>query len=1052
MSSAHSSQFIVGQPAWLWWDAADGYVESKIISTSQDSSGILHFKLEVPSKGHFDPSSPFTLDWQPSQDIQNKHPRLLHMNPPSLVGSANLTELSHLNEQEVLRSLQHRYKADQVYTKSGLILVSLNPFKVIPSLYSEETKQFFRSNIEASQEGGNGPPHVFAVAEEALRDLKINNRNHSIIINGESGSGKTVAAKYILQYYTEESQQSSANPHSAPNDIEHRLLGSNPILEALGNAKTQRNENSSRFGKYMRLEFDEKYSISGAFMETYLLEKSRLCSHSVGERNFHIFYQMFAGSDAKFRQSLRLTAPSDYSYLQPYAEEDLGDAKCFQELLASLELFGMNTEMQFQFFSTLAGILHLGNVQITGSADESFVSETDAALQDACKLLGLPANALRQVLIERKIQTRDGLISAKNSRDKALEYRDAIAKYVYLRLFSWTLAFLNKSLSSTRGKSKQYIGILDIYGFEFFKTNSLEQFCINYANEKLQQEFNKHFFKQEQAIYQREGIPMENIHFNDNQPCIDLIEGKGGIVDQLDEQAKVAFGTDQKFRDGLFVKPNDFLVKPKIGTSTFEVKHFASSVQYDVAGFVDKNRDAISQELIDLLRSTTNSFLLQTIVSDESMSKGSGSKVSVLSAFKESLGALCTSLAATEPHYVRCIKPNDKFQNLFDPKYTLQQLLACGIIEAVKMAIAGYPTRRTLIDMIDRFGVMVDRTGKSNPAIVNEIFSSCSLQVNSDYAVGKTMAFMRIGVLARLEHARDLFYSTSIKSVAGHFHCKKVRNEFLITKSRIYRLIELVRAAICRSKLNLLRYSSSTVQRLLRLQLIKRILRPSVVIQRSFRAKSKRTFLTLYCRTLFVQSCFRAYLIGKDFKLYLFTCMVQRTFRCKQKKGILYSYLIAKYCDILQHHVKAALVRIQCCDPSWKREAKRSIDATQKKIRDAEFARRQLEEQRAAEEEFKRQAERREKITQHESRVKSLSLEEDKILSDLIDLETQLSRNTESEFDVEKGQRGIADVAPLPSKPILNAIDYRAYLVRCMLVSGIVIAFDAFALFLTHRS
>lgn len=1038
--------FSKNDPVWYLWNPAEGYVEARVVSAqSGASTGKWQFDLEIPSKGHHDPSSLFKFDWNFVKDDSGKAAPLLHMNPESLVGSHNLTELSHLNEQEVLRSLRKRYEQDQVYTKSGLVLVALNPFKVIPSLYSDQSRSFYRSNQEACEDGPTGVPHVFAIAENAFRDLRENNRNHSIIINGESGAGKTVAAKYILQYYTEESAKSGEG-HSAPNDIEHRLLASNPILEALGNAKTQRNDNSSRFGKYLRLEFDDRWSIAGASMETYLLEKSRLCSHPEGERNFHIFYQMFAGSDEAFKKRLGLTVPTDFAYLKPYREEDLGDAKCFQELLVSLELFGMDSNMQLEFFSILAGVLHLGNVQITGSADESLVnSPPDPALAKACELLRIDSATFVKVLMERTIVTREGPIVAKNSREKAIEYRDAIAKFIYVKLFAWILALLNKSLCANKWKG--YIGILDIYGFEFFKTNSLEQFCINYANEKLQQEFNKHFFKKEQVIYQNEGIPLEHIKFNDNQPCIDLIEGKGGIVDQLDEQAKVAFGTDQKFRDGLFSssKQSDFLIKPKMGTTTFEVKHFAANVVYDVSGFVDKNRDAISEELRSLLVATKNSILIQAFSGD---AQSSSTKASVMSSFRESLRALCDSLGKTESHYIRCIKPNDKFKNLFDPKYTLHQLLACGIIETVKMAIAGFPTRRSHLEMVERFGVLVDRAGKSPTDIAEAICKRCGLNKNTEYAIGKTLTFMRIGVLARLEKEREEFYLQSLRLVTGCFHAKKVREQFVMDMKKINSLKNLIRARLIQLRFRAVRETSLFVQQVFRIQKIKRIFRPTVILQRAIRNHFKLAVVGRWNSAITMQSNIRAYGVKKDFKTFLFASLVQQTYRRKLKRIALYDYLIPKYVAITQNYLRRFLsVRI-FRDPQWIRESKRAVEATQKRAKDAEFARKQLEEQRAAAEQYRIESERKERIRQHDACIKTLDREEQVLNKELADLEATL--RSSDEFAVDDLEKSAFEIPlKVPDQYDFNSI--KAIKQQSLLFIGLVVAFDAFTIYMTHQ-
>jgi myosin-5 len=973
--------------------------------------------------------------------------KVLGKNPQGLIGSPNLIHLSLMSEQEVLRSLKARYLQDLYYTRSGLLMVSVNPFKQVPGYYSWQKRDFYRGKATSAQRDeqvaistASPEPHLYEVAQSAYHRLKEGKINQSIIINGESGAGKTVAARHILQFLTEEQHQSavgsgSGSDHQSLSKLEQMILASNPLLESLGNAKTQRNNNSSRFGKFVKLEFGDDWTVCGASIQSFLLEKSRACSHAAGERNFHIFYQLIAGLDEARRKELHLQKGFKFSYLEPLCEfDEQEDLQGFSEFMKSLDLFGLDCKRKQELLQCLAGILHLGNVEIKGSVDDSSINESNEALCKACELLGFEPRALIQVITERSISTREGTIVAKNSLEKALEFRDSLTKYLYDSIFYWMVSFVNKSISVAH--SKRFIGILDIYGFEFFKTNSLEQFCINYANEKLQQEFNKHFFKTEQELYQREGVSMENIQFSDNQLCIDMIEAKGGIIDQLDEQSKVAIGTDQKFRDSLYHSSNQttcnsaFLIKPKIGTSAFGVKHFAAEVLYESKGFLEKNRDTLPESLKNIACASKLAFLQEAIA----LSNSTGKKT-VLSSFRDSLKTLLQTLQSTESQYIRCIKPNDAFKNEFDTNYTLNQLICCGIIESVKIAMQGYPTRKPHLEFLDVFGVLAPKN--SDPvAHIKGCFMACGIdQVN--WAVGKSQVFMKIGILAELELKRQAFYAKALAFVFSNYHTVNTRKRYLLDLKSVKSSQCIIKRYLMQSSFASLKSTASFLQSITRRKTIKLILKPLVKVQRSFRALKAREALNFHSSIIRMQSLFRVLLVRANFNETLRCIQIQRCFRTKQNYLPLKAYLQDKYVQVIQKEFRKAHAYRTFNDPSAIRIARKEIAQTKKRLLDAILAQQELEAQKAAQEVLAEQQEKRERLAIFNKEIKALEREEHEIEQEIEALELRL-----------KAQEGKAQVKEWNLTPKLM----KSLLKQGMIFSCFWLTFDTFSIYLTHST
>ncbi|MBW0477882.1 hypothetical protein O181_017597 [Austropuccinia psidii MF-1] len=550
-------------------------------------------------------------------------------NPPLLEATEDLTNLSYLNEPAVLHTIRTRYTtARQIYTYSGIVLVAVNPFIAVP-LYSSDIVQTY-----AGRKKGELEPHLFAIAEDAYRCMIRDRRDQTVIVSGESGAGKTVSAKYIMRYFATVDdpdrpgkRKNQGNNNSGMTEVEEQILATNPIMEAFGNAKTTRNDNSSRFGKYIEILFDSNQNIVGAKIRTYLLERSRLVYQPETERNYHIFYQLIAGTPQAERKQLGLDSISKFHYLNqggPNAEKinSVDDKKEFGLTQEALSTVGIGMTQQWAIFKLLAALLHLGNIDIKGVRNESTIDDDDSSLKLACRLLEIDLSEFKKWTIKKQIITRSEKIVTSLSLTSAVSVRDSVAKFIYSSLFEWLVFVVNSSLYNSDlidGKVASFIGVLDIYGFEFFKTNSFEQFCINYTNEKLQAEFNAHVFKLEQEEYITEQIDWKFIEFSDNQPTIDLIEGKLGILSLLDEESRLPSGSDstfvQKLYSQLLAKPEHAKVfkKPKFGTTAFTIAHYALDVTYEGDGFLEKNKDSVPDEHLNLLFSTQNSFLKEIL-------------------------------------------------------------------------------------------------------------------------------------------------------------------------------------------------------------------------------------------------------------------------------------------------------------------------------------------------------------------------------------------------------------------------------------------------------
>ncbi|MBZ3872842.1 Unconventional myosin-Va [Sciurus carolinensis] len=720
--------------------------------------------------------------------LDPKTKELPHLrNPDILVGENDLTALSYLHEPAVLHNLRVRFiDSKLIYTYCGIVLVAINPYEQLP-IYGEDI-----INAYSGQNMGDMDPHIFAVAEEAYKQMARDERNQSIIVSGESGAGKTVSAKYAMRYFaTVSGSASEAN-------VEEKVLASNPIMESIGNAKTTRNDNSSRFGKYIEIGFDKRYRIIGANMRTYLLEKSRVV---------------------------------------------------FQPKHEPLSIF--------------------------------------------CDLMGVDYEEMCHWLCHRKLATATETYIKPISKLQATNARDALAKHIYAKLFNWIVDHVNQALHSAI-KQHSFIGVLDIYGFETFEINSFEQFCINYANEKLQQQFNMHVFKLEQEEYMKEQIPWTLIDFYDNQPCINLIESKLGILDLLDEECKMPKGTDDTWAQKLYnthLNKCALFEKPRLSNKAFIIQHFADKVEYQCEGFLEKNKDTVFEEQIKVLKSSKFKMLPELFQDDEkaispTSATSSGRtpltraptkatkgrpgqmakehKKTVGHQFRNSLHLLMETLNATTPHYVRCIKPNDfKFPFTFDEKRAVQQLRACGVLETIRISAAGFPSRWTYQEFFSRYRVLMkqkDVLGDRKQTCKNVLEK---LILDKDkYQFGKTKIFFRAGQVAYLE---------------------KLRADKL--RAACIRIQKTIRGWLLRKKYLRMRKAAITVQRYVR----------------GYQARCYAKFLRRTKAAIIIQKYWRMYVVRRRYKIKQAATIVLQSY--------LRGYLARnRYHKILREH-KAVIIQ-----------------------------------------------------------------------------------------------------------------------------------------------
>ncbi|KAA3482636.1 myosin-1-like isoform X1 [Gossypium australe] len=719
---------------------------------------------------------------------------LIPANPDILDGVDDLMQLSYLNEPSVLYNLQYRYNQDMIYTKAGPVLVAVNPFKEVPLYGNDYIQAYKNKSIES--------PHVYAIADTAIREMSRDEVNQSIIISGESGAGKTETAKIAMQY-----------------------------LAALG---------------------------GGSGIEVVQ------CAE--GERSYHIFYQLCAGAPSALKEKLNLKDVGEYNYLKQgncYSISGVDDSEQFRIVKEALDVVHVSKEDQESVFAMLAAVLWLGNVSFTILDNENHVEAVaDESLINVAKLIGCDIADLNLALSTRKMRVGNDNIVQKLTLSQAIVTRDALAKSIYACLFEWLVDQINKSLAVGKRRTGRSISILDIYGFESFDRNSFEQFCINYANERLQQHFNRHLFKLEQEEYIQDGIDWAKVDFDDNQDCLNLFEKKPlGLLSLLDEESTFPNGTDSSFANKLkqHLKSNSCFRGER--EKAFTVSHFAGEVTYDTTGFLEKNRDLLHLDSIQLLSSClchlprifASNMLNQSekpVVGPLHKAGGADSqKLSVATKFKGQLFQLMQRLESTTPHFIRCIKPNNlQSPGSYEQGLVLQQLRCCGVLEVVRISRSGFPTRMSHQKFARRYGfLLLENVASQDPLSVSVAILHQFDILPEMYQVGYTKLFFRTGQIGALEDTRNRTFH-GILRVQSCFRGHQARHHFKELQRGIATLQSFVRGEKTRKEYAVL------LQRH----------RAAITIQKQIKGRNDRkTFKEISDASVVIQSVIRGWLVRR---------------------------------------------------------------------------------------------------------------------------------------------------------------------------------------------
>ncbi|XP_020398062.1 myosin-17 isoform X3 [Zea mays] len=741
-------------------------------------------------------------------NISNIHPKDTEA-PPD--GVDDMTRLSYLHEPGVLDNLAVRYAKNIIYTYTGNILIAINPFQRLPSLVDALTMEKYKgANL------GDLDPHVFAIADAAYRQMINEGKSNSVLVSGESGAGKTETTKLLMRYLAFLGGRSGTGERT----VEQQVLESNPVLEAFGNAKTVRNNNSSRFGKFVEIQFDKSGKISGAAIRTYLLERSRVCQINSPERNYHCFYFLCAAPSEDLKK-YKLGDPSSFHYLNQSAciqVDGINDAEEYLATRNAMDTVGITDQEQEAIFRVVAAVLHLGNINFAkGREVDSSIIKDDKSrfhLKTAGELLMCDCEKLENALIKREINTPEGVITTTVGPNSATISRDGLAKQIYSRLFEWLVNRINASIGQDPDSNK-LIGVLDIYGFESFKTNSFEQLCINFTNEKLQQHFNQNVFKMEQEEYTREQINWSYIEFVDNQDVLDLIEKKpGGIIALLDEACMFPKSTHETLSQKLYekFKTHKRFTKPKLSRTAFTIQHYAGDVTYQSDQFLDKNKDYVVAEHQELLNGSKCSFV-SGLFPPATEENTKSSKSSIATRFKMQLHELMETLSSTEPHYIRCIKPNSVLKpGIFENTNVLQQLRCSGVLEAIRISCAGYPTRKQFHDFLHRFCVLAPEILKEKndeKVSCQKILDKMGLQ---GYQIGRTKVFLRAGQMAELDGRRTEMRNSAARGLQSQFRTHVAREQFLVLRDTSICLQSFVRARLACKQHELLRQQTAVLR------------------------------------------------------------------------------------------------------------------------------------------------------------------------------------------------------------------------------------------------
>ncbi|XP_069053321.1 unconventional myosin-Ib isoform X2 [Lepisosteus oculatus] len=716
----------------------------------------------------------------------------------NMIGVGDMVLLEPLTEESFIENLKKRFDHNEIYTYIGSVVISLNPYRSLPIYTADKVEEYRNRNFYELS------PHIYALADEAYRSLRDQDKDQCILITGESGAGKTEASKLVMSYVA-----AVCGKGQEVNKVKEQLLQSNPVLEAFGNAKTVRNDNSSRFGKYMDIEFDFKGDPLGGVISNYLLEKSRVVKQPRGERNFHIFYQLLSGASEDTLKRLKLERDfSKYNYLSldSSAVNGLDDAANFRTVRNAMQIVGFMEDEVQSVLELVAAVLKLGNIEFkpesrVNGLDESRVKDKNE-LKEMCELLGIEQGVLERAFSFRTVEAKQEKVSTTLNVAQAYYARDALAKNLYSRLFTWLVNRINESIKAQTKTRKKVMGVLDIYGFEIFEDNSFEQFIINYCNEKLQQIFIELTLREEQEEYIREGIEWTHIEYFNNAIICDLIENNtNGILAMLDEEClRPGTVTDDTFLDKLntvcaehqhfesrLSKSSKFLNDHTLPHSCFRIQHYAGKVLYHVEGFVDKNNDLLYRDLSQAMWKANHS-LIKTLFPD-----GNPAKINLKRPptagfqFRASVGTLMKNLQSKNPNYIRCIKPNDKkAAHIFTESLVCHQVRYLGLMENVRVRRAGYAFRQAYEPCLERYKMLCKQTWPHwrGPAREGVEVLLKDLEVpKEEFSYGRSKIFIRNPrTLFALEDERKRRLEDLATLIQKIYRGWKCRTSFLLMK------------------------------------------------------------------------------------------------------------------------------------------------------------------------------------------------------------------------------------------------------------------------------
>ncbi|XP_044299112.1 unconventional myosin-Ia-like [Varanus komodoensis] len=710
------------------------------------------------------------------------------------VGVGDLVLLDPLSEDTLLKNLEERFRHKEIYTYIGNVVISVNPYEPLPIYSPEIIEKYKNCNFFAVK------PHIYAIADDAYRSLRDRDKDQCVLITGESGAGKTEASKLIMSYVA-----AVCGKGEEVNRVKEQLLQSNPVLEAFGNAKTIRNDNSSRFGKYMDIEFDFKGDPLGGVISNYLLEKSRVVHHVKGERNFHIFYQLLAGGSDQLLKQLRLERDcSRYDYLNKEASslQGVDDAANFRIVQDAMKAIGFSPEEVMAVLEVTAVVLKLGNVQFTeqfqASGAESCEIQNEKVIQEICQLIKLNEAVLEQALCSRTVKAHQDKVVTSLNVSQGYYVRDALAKNLYNRLFNWLVNRINESIKVETTERKKVMGVLDIYGFEIFQNNSFEQFIINYCNEKLQQIFILLTLKEEQEEYVREGITWTPVEFFDNTIICHLIEdNNGGILAMLDEEClrpgavnettflnklNQVFAKHQRYESKV-TQNAKYIMDATMSVNSFRINHYAGKVTYNVAGFIEKNNDLLFRDLSQAMWKAKH-MLLHSLFPEGDPEEPSLKRPPTAGfQFKASVNTLMKNLYSKNPNYIRCIKPNDiKKHAVFTDELVRMQVRYLGLLENVRVRRAGYAYRQAYEPCLERYKMLCKQTwpqwqGTARDG-VQTLLSSLPIDPK-ELAYGHTKIFIRTPcTLFDLEARRQQRVEQLAAMIQAAFRAWKCRKRY----------------------------------------------------------------------------------------------------------------------------------------------------------------------------------------------------------------------------------------------------------------------------------